>query len=129
VWFRGGAAQRKSASGLARAVPLDGVHWSGERSAIPLTELQHGQVEPRFEHGAGPGGDHVCRVSPVLGDGFLRCIDLDVTRGAGSGSGSGSSSWSLPASAASAEGSKKLHEKRLEKLYSQLFSYAKVPVK
>jgi 2-oxoglutarate dehydrogenase E1 component len=30
-----------------------------------------------------------------------------------------------PASAASAEGSKKLHEKRLEKLYSQLFSYAK----
>jgi 2-oxoglutarate dehydrogenase E1 component len=34
-----------------------------------------------------------------------------------------------PASAASAEGSKKLHEKRLEKLYSQLFSYAKVPVK
>jgi len=34
-----------------------------------------------------------------------------------------------PASAASAEGSKKLHEKRLEKLYSQLFSYAKVSVK
>jgi 2-oxoglutarate dehydrogenase E1 component len=34
-----------------------------------------------------------------------------------------------PASAASAEGSKKLHEKRLEKLYNQLFSYAKVPVK
>lgn len=34
-----------------------------------------------------------------------------------------------PASAASAEGSKKLHEKRLEKLYSQLFSYAKIPVK
>ncbi|MEY4572690.1 MAG: hypothetical protein RLZ10_1938, partial [Bacteroidota bacterium] len=33
-----------------------------------------------------------------------------------------------PASAASAEGSKKLHEKRLEKLYSQLFSYANVPV-
>jgi 2-oxoglutarate dehydrogenase E1 component len=34
-----------------------------------------------------------------------------------------------PASAASAEGSKKLHEKRLEKLYNQLFSYANVPVK
>ena len=28
-----------------------------------------------------------------------------------------------------AEGSKKLHEKRLEKLYNQLFSYANVPVK
>jgi 2-oxoglutarate dehydrogenase E1 component len=34
-----------------------------------------------------------------------------------------------PASAASAEGSKKLHEKRLGKLYNQLFSYANVPVK
>jgi len=31
-----------------------------------------------------------------------------------------------PASAASAEGSKKLHEKRLEKLFKELFSYAKV---
>ena len=34
-----------------------------------------------------------------------------------------------PASAASAEGSKKLHEKRLEKLFNQLFSYANVSVK
>jgi len=34
-----------------------------------------------------------------------------------------------PASAASAEGSKKLHEKRLAKLYNELFSYAKVTVK
>jgi 2-oxoglutarate dehydrogenase E1 component len=34
-----------------------------------------------------------------------------------------------PASAACAEGSKKLHEKRLGKLYDQLFSYANVPVK
>ncbi|MBM3453183.1 MAG: 2-oxoglutarate dehydrogenase E1 component [Bacteroidetes bacterium] len=34
-----------------------------------------------------------------------------------------------PASAASAEGSKKLHEKRLEYLYSELFSYAKLRVK
>jgi len=33
-----------------------------------------------------------------------------------------------PASAASAEGSKKLHEKRLAKLYSQLFAYAKATV-
>jgi 2-oxoglutarate dehydrogenase E1 component len=33
-----------------------------------------------------------------------------------------------PASAASAEGSKKLHEKRLAKLYKELFSYAKVTV-
>ena len=33
-----------------------------------------------------------------------------------------------PASAASAEGSKKLHEKRLAKLYKDLFSYAKVTV-
>ena len=33
-----------------------------------------------------------------------------------------------PASAASAEGSKKLHEKRLMKLYKELFSYAKVTV-
>ena len=31
-----------------------------------------------------------------------------------------------PASAASAEGSKKLHEKRLENLYTRLFSYAKI---
>jgi 2-oxoglutarate dehydrogenase E1 component len=31
-----------------------------------------------------------------------------------------------PASAASAEGSKKLHEKRLENLYNRLFSYAKI---
>ena len=34
-----------------------------------------------------------------------------------------------PASAASAEGSKKLHEKRLAKLFNELFSYAKVTVK
>jgi 2-oxoglutarate dehydrogenase E1 component len=34
-----------------------------------------------------------------------------------------------PASAASAEGSKKLHEKRLAKLYNELFSYAKVTMK
>lgn len=34
-----------------------------------------------------------------------------------------------PASAASAEGSKKLHEKRLAKLFNELFSYAKVIVK
>jgi 2-oxoglutarate dehydrogenase E1 component len=34
-----------------------------------------------------------------------------------------------PATAAAAEGSKKLHEKRLAALYSQLFSYAKVKVK
>jgi 2-oxoglutarate dehydrogenase E1 component len=33
------------------------------------------------------------------------------------------------ASAASAEGSKKLHEKRLAKLFNELFSYAKVTVK
>ena len=30
-----------------------------------------------------------------------------------------------PASAASAEGSKKLHEKRLDHLYERLFSYSK----
>ncbi|MEN9301825.1 MAG: hypothetical protein RL264_254 [Bacteroidota bacterium] len=34
-----------------------------------------------------------------------------------------------PASAAAAEGSKKLHEKRLAKLFNELFSYAKVTVK
>jgi 2-oxoglutarate dehydrogenase E1 component len=34
-----------------------------------------------------------------------------------------------PASAASAEGSKKLHEKRLEKLYDDLFSFAKSTIK
>lgn len=33
-----------------------------------------------------------------------------------------------PASAASAEGSKKLHEKRLAKLFNEIFSYAKVKV-
>ncbi|MFM7388615.1 MAG: thiamine pyrophosphate-dependent enzyme, partial [Bacteroidota bacterium] len=32
-----------------------------------------------------------------------------------------------PASAAAAEGSKKLHEKRLEKLYQDLFQYANIP--
>jgi 2-oxoglutarate dehydrogenase E1 component len=35
---------------------------------------------------------------------------------------------SRPASAASAEGSKKLHEKRLAKLFNEIFSYAKVKV-
>jgi 2-oxoglutarate dehydrogenase E1 component len=35
---------------------------------------------------------------------------------------------SRPASAASAEGSKKLHEKRLEKLFKELFSFAKTKV-
>lgn len=34
-----------------------------------------------------------------------------------------------PASAAAAEGSKKLHEKRLAKLFNELFAYAKVTVK
>lgn len=33
-----------------------------------------------------------------------------------------------PASAATAEGSKKLHEKRLAKLYNELFAYANIPV-
>jgi 2-oxoglutarate dehydrogenase E1 component len=33
-----------------------------------------------------------------------------------------------PASAATAEGSKKLHEKRLAKLYKDLFAYANIPV-
>ena len=33
-----------------------------------------------------------------------------------------------PASAASAEGSKKLHEKRLEKLFNELFAFAKISV-
>jgi 2-oxoglutarate dehydrogenase E1 component len=33
-----------------------------------------------------------------------------------------------PASAASAEGSKKLHEKRLSKLFNEIFSYAKIKV-
>ena len=32
------------------------------------------------------------------------------------------------ASAAAAEGSKKLHEKRLEKLYSDLFHYAQITI-
>ena len=33
-----------------------------------------------------------------------------------------------PASAASAEGSKKLHEKRLAKLFSEIFAFAKISV-
>ena len=35
---------------------------------------------------------------------------------------------SRPASAASAEGSKKLHEKRLKKLFEQIFSFSKTKV-